>query len=81
MSPGVVYCAQKAAENETLAAGATDALIRKQFETLAEFWLGAAYWYQWNEDTEAEIQLQSLCAKLAYYSNLSGQQNIGLLDA
>ena len=81
MSPGVAYCAQKAAENETLAADATDALIRKQFEILAEFWLGAAYWYQWNEDIEAEIQLQSLCARLTYYSNIAGQQNAGLLDA
>jgi hypothetical protein len=75
MSSGIAYCAQKAAENEALAADATDPLIREQFEILAEFWFGAAYRYQWNEDIEAEIRFQSVRAKLTYYSNLTSDQN------
>jgi len=50
MSPGVAYCAQRAADNEGLAANSTDAQIKKLFQALAEFWFGAAYRYLWIED-------------------------------
>jgi hypothetical protein len=81
MSLGVAYCARKAAENEALAGASTDARMRRQFETLAEFWFGAAYRYQWNEEIEAESRFQSEWSDLIYYSNLIRERNADLLDA
>jgi hypothetical protein len=81
MSLGVAYCARKAAENEVLAAASTDARMRTQFETLAEFWFGAAYRYQWNEEIAAESRFQSEWADLIHFSNLIRDRNAGVLDA
>jgi hypothetical protein len=81
MSLGVAYCARKAAENEALAAASTDARMRAQFETLAEFWFGAAYRYQWSEEIEAESRFRSQWADLIHYSNLIRERNAGVLDA
>ena len=58
MSPCVAYCAQKAADNEALAACSADGQIKKLFQVLAEFWFGAAYRYQWIEDLEVEARFR-----------------------
>jgi len=54
MSPGVAYCAQRAADNEGLAFNSIDAQIKKLFQALAEFWFGAAYHHLWIEDSTSK---------------------------
>jgi hypothetical protein len=75
MSSGVAYCAQRAAENETLAADAADPEMRKLFETLAEFWFGAAYRCQWATDLEVDLRVRSEWPDLIHYSDLIRAQN------